>query len=281
VAKKRIKNPIINAHPAHLTLIVTILCCIIALTVAIITSKAPIASSQKNVTSSNRPNNSVCSSHCQSTSSSWVPLKSEAPADVIAAIKQTDMYQTFMQQSNKLTPHSASTQGIDPIAMDFKTGTLGTPILVKPYRDDVGSLTYWVVPLLNSAKKAIMMLTFTYDPVNHRLQPSNFEGGDDFTATHPFPSVSQAAAVALVQRTEHVSVVVKGSKAPALIYFEWNPYVAPRAGAFHWTGGGTENINPIWRVAATNGRYYYVDQLGKQAYTGKSLPVDPSYLPAL
>jgi hypothetical protein len=281
MAKKRLKSTIRNAHPVRFPFVVAVLCCVIVLTVAIITSKVPVASSHKDVTGSNRPNNSICTSHCQSISSPWVPVKSEASADVINAVKQTDMYQTSVQMANKLAHNSASTQGIDPSTRLFIQGTLGTPVLVKPYRDDISSPTYWVIPLLNTAKKATMMLTFTYDPAHHRLQPSDFGGGNDFTASHPFPSVSQAAAVALVQRTEHVSVVFKGSKAPALIYFEWNPFVAPRAGAFHWTGGGAENIDPIWRVAATNGHYYYVDHLGKQAYTGKSLPVDPSYPPAL
>ena len=281
MAKKRRKSPIRNAHPIHLPFIVAVLCCVIVLAVAIITAKAPVANSQTSVTSSNKPHNSVCTSHCQSSSTVWVPLKSEASSDIISAAKATQTYQIFTQQSNNLASNSTSTHGTDPIATDFKTGILGTPMLVKPYRDDIGSSTYWVIPLLNHAKKLVMILTFTYDPANHRLQASNFEGGDDFTASHPFPSVSQVAAVALVQHTEHTSVILTGSKAPSLIYFEFNPFVVSRAGSVHWTGGGTENIDPIWRIATTNGHYYYVDHLGKQAYTGKSLPVDPSYPPAL
>jgi len=148
---------------------------------------------------------------------------------------------------------------------------------------DVGTISYceWIIPLLHHTKKLAVILTFAYNPINHRLRASDFEGGDDFTSTHPFPSVSQAAAITLVQHAKHVSVILKGSKAPALIYFEFNPYVLSRAGLVRWTGGGTENTDPIWRIAATDGHYYYVDHLGKQVYSGKSLPIDPSYPPAL
>jgi hypothetical protein len=279
--KRHTKNIIGGTPLIRLPFIIIGICCVIVLAIVIITSRAPTANSYKSVISWSKPKSYSCTTHCQNSATSWVHLRSETPPDVISAVKQTDMYQIFVDMGNRLASHHISPQNADSSARLFIQSTLGTPILVKPYRDDAGSPTYWVVPLLNSAKQTVMMLTFTYDPLNHRLQASNFEGGDDFTATHPFPSVSQIAAVTLVQQMEHISVVLKGSKAPVLVYFEFNPFVVSRADLVRWTGGGTENIDPIWRIVTTNGHYYYVDHLGKRVYTGKSLPIDPSYPSAL
>jgi hypothetical protein len=195
----------------------------------------------------------------------WFSINSGSAADIVSAAKCSDMYQSALQ-------------GNDPIAAALRAGTLAAPVLVKPYRGDVGLSQYWVVPVVNSTTNhPLALLTFLYDPQSRLIHEGEFDAvtGDMFYANHSFPAVTASAAVASVSARQHVAMVQ--GRAAELIYFPVD-IAAMRAGTAHWAAGGTAVIDPIWRVPGVDGRWHFVDHNG-QAHFNTDFPVDPSYLP--
>jgi len=194
----------------------------------------------------------------------WFSINSGSAADIVSAAKCTDMYQSALQ-------------GNDAIAAALRTGTLGAPVLVKPYRSDVGMSQYWVVPVVNTANFPLAFLTLLYNPQSRLIHEGEFDAvtGNMFYANHPFPAVTASAAVASVSARQRVAMVQ--GRAAELIYFPVD-FAGIRAGTNHWTAGGTSVIDPIWRVPGVDGRWHFVDHNG-QAHFNTDIPVDPSYLP--
>lgn len=201
---------------------------------------------------------------CPPPPDGWVPLRSEAPADVLAAAESTIDYQSEITAN-------------DPAGQGMRMGTPATPVLVKPYRSDVNLPEEWLIPVVNHAGTPIVMMEFDYDPVRYRLGPGGFGamGGDPFYATHPFPAVSADAAIAAVQRERHVALLP--GYGPELIYFPPD-HLGFIMGKNNWASGGTAPLDPIWRVPGTDGRWYYVDHDG-HSHLGSEIPVSPNYPP--
>lgn len=194
----------------------------------------------------------------------WYPINSGSAADITSAAKCTDLYQSALQ-------------GNDLIASALQTGTLADPVLVKPYRSDVGLSQYWVVPVVNTNNRPLAFLTLLYNPQSRLIQEGEFDAvtGDMFYVNHSFPAVTANAAMASVSTEQHVAMVQ--GRAAELIYFPADG-AAIRAGTDHWTAGGTSVIDPIWRVPGVDGKWHYVDHNG-QAHLNTDLPVDPTYQP--
>ena len=165
----------------------------------------------------------------------------------------------------------------DIVGNALHVGTLASPVLVKPYRENIGMPEVWVIPVVNrSTNIPLAMLTFVYDPVHQRIRASEFSGvtGNMFYTTHRFPFVAASTATAIMQREIHSDIQI-GSTAD-LIYFPPD-HDATLKGTDTWTGGGTTVIDPIWRVSAANGHFYYVDHLGQHAHQSKEFMVDPAF----
>lgn len=192
----------------------------------------------------------------------WVSMRSEAPADILAAAKSTSMYQSALTTS-------------DLIGAALRSGTLAEPVLVMPYRDDVGLPEVWVIPVVNKSGIPLVMLEFEYDAPNHRIYASEFDAvtGNMFYASRPFPAQSPASAMAVLMRERHIAIRQGG--APQLIYFPQD-HEGLITGRNHWTAGGTSVIDPIWRIPAADGRWYYVDHDG-HSHLGSEIPVDPQF----
>ncbi|EFH87044.1 hypothetical protein [Ktedonobacter racemifer] len=251
-----------------LPVVVVLMCVALTLSFVVLVNYAPIAQSH---TSSQGPNNRVCKNNCRSAehaANTWIKAKSASPADIAIAAQQTEVYQTLLHAKN------------DPIGKKLKNGVVSTPVLIYPYRDDLNLPPMWELPILNGAKKVSILMELDYDPIGLRIKAGNIGPVNEFNAKHTFPSVSQAAAIALVTQQGHI-VVMTGKQAPILINFPIDFGRFRMDNKFTWTGGGTDPSDPIWRIATTDGHYYYVDHNGQKLYTGQQLPLDPTYLPAL
>jgi hypothetical protein len=193
----------------------------------------------------------------------WYSIGSGSAAEIVRAVQCTEMFQS-------------AAAGNDLIASAVQHGTLGTPVLVKPYRGDVGLAQYWVVPVVDQHQYPLALLTFFYDPQARVIEAAEFDAvtGDMFYVRHVFPAVTAQRAVTAVVAGQHVAAAP--GRAPELIYFPGD-LAGVKAGRVHWSAGGTAVIDPIWRVAGENGRWYYVDHAG-QVHRSTDLPVDPTYL---
>ena len=199
---------------------------------------------------------------CPPARSPWVPLKSESPSDIIVAAQSTVMYRSAVETQ-------------DLIGDALRQGRLGTPVLVRPYRNDVGLPEVWVIPVVNSANIPLAMLEFVYDRPNRQMRASEFDAvtGNMFYATRPFPSVGASTAISTVAQQHHVDL--RQGNAPELVYFP-SDHMGVIMGTNIWSSGGTAVIDPIWRVPGADGHWHYVDHNGKAHLRGE-IPVDPAY----
>ncbi len=196
----------------------------------------------------------------------WASIPSLSTTGIIAAAKSTPMYQ------------SAATSD-DVIGYALQHGTPGVPVLVKPYRSDVGMPQEWVIPIVGRNNIPLALLTFVYDPVHQRLRASEFDAvtGNMFYTTHTFPFISAAQASTLVRQQRHTQILNAGASVPTLIYYPSNHTGVLTQQNAPLNIGGTAVIDPIWRVTSSDGQYYYVDHMGKHSYTGSDLSTDPAF----
>jgi hypothetical protein len=195
-------------------------------------------------------------------SAKWYSIASGSAADVVKAAQCTAMYQN-------------AAQGDDPIAYAMQNGKLANPVLVKPYRSNVGLAQYWVIPVVDASAHPLAFLTFLYDPQSKLLHEGEFDAvtGNMFYVNHVFPAVTANAAVAAVSLQDHVTMIQ--GQTPDLIYFPGDLVKAETA-QHPWQAGGTSVIDPIWRVPGADGTWRYVDHDG-HAHLSTDLPVDPNY----
>jgi hypothetical protein len=193
----------------------------------------------------------------------WFFINSGSAADIMSAAQCTDMFQSALQ-------------GNDLIASALQNGTLATPVLVKPYRQDAGMAQFWVVPVVAKNNLPLALLTFFYNPQSRLIHEGEFDAvtGDMFYVSHAFPAISANSAVAMVSVEQHVAAA-QGQQ-PELIYFPGDFSNATRVGPNAWHAGGTAVIDPIWRVPGADGSWHYVDHNGS-AHLSVDLPVDPNF----
>jgi hypothetical protein len=217
--------------------------------------------------------NSQASATCQPTlitppgqtqPEKWYSINSGSAADILSAVKCTDMYQSALQ-------------GDDLIASALQTGTLASPWLVKPYRSDAHLSQFWVVPVVAANNHPLALLTFLYNPQSQLIQAGEFDAvtGDMFYVNHSFPAVTANSAVAAVSREQRVAAIQ--GRAPELIYFPLD-HLAVVNGKATWTAGGASVIDPIWRVPGVDGKWHFVDHDG-HTHLSTDFPVDPGYQP--
>lgn len=192
----------------------------------------------------------------------WFSINSGSAADILSAVRCTDMFQN-------------ASQGNDLIASALRSGTLASPVLVKPYRSDVGLSQFWVVPVVDKNGLPLALFTFFYNPQTHLIHEGEFDAvtGDMFYVNHSFPAVTASMSVAAVSAQQHVAVVQ--GQSPDLIYFPGD-FNGAKIGKNAWNGGGTAVIDPIWRVPGADSQWRYVDHNGL-SHMSAELPVDPHF----
>jgi hypothetical protein len=195
----------------------------------------------------------------------WVGLRSTTSADLLAAVRSTTLYQEV----------AASPQ--TRLGQALRTGTLGTPVLVRAYRPTRGMPDVWVVPVLASGAHVVALLDFAYDRAHARIRAVSFAG--PFVPTdpefgQPFPRVTPGIALARVQQARRLNVA--GGRQPQLVYFpaDLNALNDPHS-KLKWSGGGQFPDLAVWQVPATDGHDYLVGVDGV-VYTTAQLPLAPN-----
>jgi hypothetical protein len=214
----------------------------------------------------------------------WVSLRSTTPADLLAAMRSTTLYQEV----------AASPQ--TRLGQALRTSTLGTPVLVRAYRPTRGMPDVWVVPVLATGSSGasgsgatgvpspptvgasvVALLDFAYDRPHARIRAISFAGPfvpTDPAYGRPFPRVTPAVALARVQQARRLNVA--GGRQPQLVYFpaDLNALNDPHS-KLKWSGGGQFPDLAVWQVPATDGHDYLVGVDGV-VYTAGQLPLAPN-----
>lgn len=195
-------------------------------------------------------------SDSSSLASGWIPLRSTAPADIIAAARQSDMFR------------QNAADGGDHVA---DLSRLGIPVYVQaiqPRGAAAGQYPdFYVIPVLNSAGAATDAAELQLNRAHNAIHVIAI-------ATYALPrpygaltTMTSANALSALKGQRHLGV--RPGSVPTLAYFPGDA-TAQETGQVIWTGGGEFPADPIWLIpgsnghdyiAGTDGRVYDVDQL--------------------
>jgi hypothetical protein len=187
----------------------------------------------------------------------WVPLRSTAPADVLAAARQSPLLE----------------QSTDDAGNPLDLSRLGTPVLVYGLaaRSAAKLPDAFVIPMLDRASRATRAAEAELNAAHTALHVTAV-----VTFTRPRPAAiaasSAASAVARVTRQRHTTL--RASAQPDLVYFPVDAQ-AQVVGAVVWRAGGEYPADPVWRVPGADGHDYFVGTNGA-VYTLNQLPIAAS-----
>lgn len=188
----------------------------------------------------------------------WIPLRSTAPRDIIAAARRSEL---FNERSNLPGDHVSNLSHLGAPVMvtalqppGAKAGTY-PDFYVLPILDNKGVVTDAAELQLNAQHTAIHVIAIiTY------TQPR---------AQGVIQRMTPAAAQAAVHNQRHVTF--QANAATTLIYFPGDP-VLQETGQVVWTGGGEFPADPVWLVRGADGSEYVVGDDGK-VYDISQLPM--------
>lgn len=189
----------------------------------------------------------------------WIPLRSQAPADILAAARSGPLFQANMGDS-----------GGD--ARDLSR--LGTPVLVQAVRPAGVTAEqvpdFYVIPVLEEAGAAT-------DAIELALNPARTAVQEIAIITYAVPraggSIAQLAEDQAIQAvTSQRRVAVQANSHPYLVYFLLDPQPQETPSDLTaWMAGGMLPADPIWLVPAADGGRYFAGNDGN-VYTSSQLP---------
>ncbi len=190
----------------------------------------------------------------------WIPLRSQAPVDIIAAARQSSL---FRESRDDAGDHA------------HDLSRLGSPVYVQALRPAGVTAAqvpdFYVVPILNSTGAAT-------DAAELALNPSHTAVQVIAIVTYTTPRAG--GSIAQLKADQAVHAVASRNQAsaqaisqPHLVYFPLNPqWQASQNGQPAWMAGGAMPADPIWLMSAPGGRQYVAGDDGK-VYAESQLPL--------
>lgn len=188
----------------------------------------------------------------QAPSGDWIPLRSTAAADVLAAARQSSLFQQNLAG------------GGDHVS---DLSRLGSPVLVRALQP-AGAVAgqypdFYVVPILNASGAATDAAELELNPAHTAI---NVIAIVTYGQPHAHGAIARqtaSAAVAAVGAQQHSAL--RPGAAARLVYFPADA-AAQETGQVTWTGGGEFPADPIWLVPGADGRDHLVGIDGRTYY---------------
>ncbi len=194
----------------------------------------------------------------QTTTGDWIPLRSKAPADIIAAARQSSLFQ------QNLTGNGDHVTNVS---------RLGAPLLVgalQPAGAAAGQYPdFYIVPILNTSGAATDAAELELNPTHTAIQVIAIV---TYSQPHEHGAIARmtaAASIKAVQAQHHSAL--RSNTAPRLIYFPADA-ASQGTGQVTWTGGGEFPADPIWLIPGSDGRNHLAGEDGR-AYYQDQLPM--------
>jgi len=189
----------------------------------------------------------------------WIALKSHAPADIIAAVRQSRLF-------------NQNLSGNGDFLKDLSQ--LGTPVLVQQVHAGKGAQPRdcYDVPILDAtgATGGTMGVAVAWlNPARTAISVGYLRAYD---VPQRWPATVGADQAVRIVVAEHRTGVRSGTS-PQLVYFPFD-FQSQWRGQLHWTAGGELADNPIWLVPGADGQEHFVGVDG-HAYHPADLPLDP------
>lgn len=195
------------------------------------------------------------SAHAASTD--WIPLRSTAPSDVLAAARQSSLFQKNLAGSG------------DHVS---DLSRLGQPVLVTALQPP-GAATgaypdFYVVPILDAKGQATDAAELALNPAHAAIQVVAIV---TYSQPHPQGAIARMPSSAALAATSAQHMSLRSGASPRLVYFPADA-TAQETGQVTWTSGGEYPADPIWLVPGADGRDHLVGADGR-VYAPNQLPM--------
>lgn len=192
----------------------------------------------------------------QAAPGEWIPLRSTAAADILAAARQSSLFQEDQSEGGDHADLSR----------------LGTPVFVRaiqPAGAPAGLYPdFYVIPILGGSGSATDAAELELNPARTAIQVIAII---TYSQPHADGAIARlTAAVAAAAASAQRGVSLRAGASPELTYFPADVTAQPQNNA--WTGGGEFPADPIWLVPGSDGQSYVVGVDGK-VYTLDQLPL--------
>jgi hypothetical protein len=188
----------------------------------------------------------------------WIALKSEAPGDILAAVRQSRLFNVNRSENGDYLKDLSH---------------LDVPRLVTELRLSASSqgIDCYVVPILDRSGNTVGAAVAWLNPAHTATYVGYIRAYDApllaWTGTLP----SSAQAVRITQVHHHIGL--RAAAQPRLVYFPFD-FHGRWAGTVKWNAGGEGPDTPVWLVPGADGKDHVVGADG-HAYYVRELPISP------
>lgn len=188
----------------------------------------------------------------QTAPGEWIALRSTGAADILAAARQSSLFQEDQSQSGDHADLSR----------------LGAPVLVRAIQPPGAPAglypDFYVAPVLDASGAATDAAELELNPAHTAIQVVAIVTYSQPHAGGAIASMTASGAVAAVSAQHHSAL--RAGASPQLVYF---PADAATQQAAAWTGGGEFPADPIWLVPGADGSDHLVGDDGRAYYTSQ------------
>ena len=188
--------------------------------------------------------------------SGWIPLTSETPAAIIAAARQSSLF-------------NVNRKGNGDYLKDLSH--LENPVLVRALQTP-GSVVmpdYYVIPIDNAKGVMVGAAELELNASHTSVQVTSIV---TYTHAHQHGQLPQVArSSALTSLSSQSRVALHSGAQPQLVYIPIDA-AALESGQITWNGGGVSPTDPVWLIPGADGQNHIVGTDG-HAYNMSSVPV--------
>jgi len=189
-------------------------------------------------------------------SSGWIPLKSTSSSALIAAARQSTLF-------------NVNRKGKGDFLKDLSH--LETPVLVRALQTP-GSVVmpdYYIIPIDNAKGQMVGAAELELNASHTSVQVTSIV---TYTSAHRHGQVSHVAkSAALTDLSSQRRIALRSGAQPQLVYIPIDA-AALETGEIVWNGGGTSPTDPVWLIPGADGQNHLVGADG-HAYEMSSVPV--------
>lgn len=193
----------------------------------------------------------------QASSGDWIPLRSNAPADILAAARQSSLFQQNLAGSG------------DHVSDLSRLGQPALVLAMQPPGAAVGQYPdFYVVPILDTSGQATDAAELALNPSHTAIQVIAIV---TYSQPHPHGVIARMTSSTALAAISARHVALASGASPRLVYFPADA-TAQETGQVTWTGGGEYPADPIWLVPGADGSDHVVGVDGR-VYSPAQLPM--------
>ncbi len=192
---------------------------------------------------------------CPDSQVQWILIKSQAPKDILAAAKTSNLYNI-----------NTDGRGDTPSLTNLSSPQL-VSALVLPNSSPVPD--YFDIPILGAAGTVVGVVLCELNPTYTAIAVVEIVQYGQPHTSGSIALVSEQQAVSDVVAQHHTTLRL-GAQAK-LVYFPFD-FGAQETGKLTWVAGGESPDNPVWDVPGADGQDHIVGSDGHVYYT-EELPI--------